>query len=446
MAHEIELAAEQVLGAGVIPRNEGMFDPISLPSGLDTRDYLRISQQGLADSRSRQNLVSSAMQDRLKQDEAFRQLEASRREQSALQELYKLETSDPDFGEKYDMYTELAAYSPRVAGALQAKQNKYNAENTALNSVATELARKRASDEEIDASLEVAKGLLKSRGPNSSMFLRWKTGLVRDAAKKEQEEKLEFQKSRTAEAAAINKYNTGLSTLQADVSSKLKTLGGLPDSWRMGDLIGIAFPEETEEETVITKDNIEDYYLGEKANAIADEVLKRGISVPGTFVKRAPNVEKSFLKSSELSDYTNEALALSGSSEDAFVTAGVFDNFVFPPGKDEGEKNPDYKKYWKKEAGSKEVELTEAGERYKLNKESILKDVHSKLNQIRSIPIDIRKHFQSSRLAQQKLREEMIRRASLVQTGLETSSPDEKQEKTNAFIKDAFDKKSANQK
>ena len=245
MASEIELAAEQVLGAGALPRNNRMFDPISLPSGLDSRDYLRISQQSMADDSARRNIVSSAMQDRLKQENVFRQLEASKQEQSALQELYRLDTFDPEFNEKADMYTELAAYSPRVANALQAKRNRFNQEAAALSGVSSALAVKRAKDEEIRDSLAVARELLRTRGANSSMFLRWKTGLARDAGLKELEEKQSFQTSRSGAAKALEDYGKGLATLQESVNSKLLNIPNLPESWSKRNIIDIGYPEQS---------------------------------------------------------------------------------------------------------------------------------------------------------------------------------------------------------
>jgi len=421
MASEIELAAEQVLGAGALPRNDRMFDPISLPSGLDSRDYLRISQQSMADDSARRNLVSSAMQDRLKQENVFRQLEASKQEQSALQELYRLDTFDPEFNEKADMYTELAAYSPRVANALQAKRNRFNQEAAALSGVSSALAVKRAKDEEIRDSLAVARELLRTRGVNSSMFLRWKTGLARDAGLKELEEKQSFQTSRSGAAKALEDYGKGLATLQESVNSKLLNIPNLPESWRRGDLVNIGFPEQApEEEVTLTKDNVDLYDVNTQ---LSDRIKGQDLTSTGVYRRRMSDPQANIINSYGFNqDQEDKAMKLieSGADLESFKTDDVFNSYVIPPGLNEGDSDEDRKKYWETGYGSSSPNLSDVGERYKKNREATLSNLYSQLKAIDEVPLQIQKFFNSSSISRKALQEYFADRARRAATAAET--------------------------
>ena len=420
MASEIELAAEQVLGAGALPRNNRMFDPISLPSGLDSRDYLRISQQSMADDSARRNIVSSAMQDRLKQENVFRQLEASKQEQSALQELYRLDTFDPEFNEKADMYTELAAYSPRVANALQAKRNRFNQEAAALSGVSSALAVKRAKDDEIRDSLAVARELLRTRGANSSMFLRWKTGLARDAGLKELEEKQSFQTSRSSAAKALEDYGKGLATLQESVNSKLLNIPNLPESWSERNIMDIGFPEQSpEEEVTLTGDNV-DLYDVDPQLAI-DLKGQVGATSTGNYRKRMPDPQANVISSYGFTPkQEDKALDLidRGADVDSFTTNEVFNSYVIPPGQDEP-KSEEFKKYWESNRGEP-ASLSDEGERYKKNREATLSNLHSQLKAIDEVPLQIQKFFNSSSISRKALQEYFADRARRATTAAET--------------------------
>ena len=421
MASEIELAAEQVLGAGALPRNNRMFDPISLPSGLDSRDYLRISQQSMADDSARRNIVSSAMQDRLRQENVFRQLEASKQEQSALQELYRLDTFDPEFNEKADMYTELAAYSPRVANALQAKRNRFNQEAAALSGVSSALAVKRADDQEIQDSLDVARELLRTRGANSSMFLRWKTGLARDAGLKELEEKQSFQTSRSGAAKALEDYGKGLATLQESVNSKLLNIPNLPESWSERDrnIIDIGFPEQPpEEEVTINTDNVDLYDVDPR---LSKKIKDQDLTSTGKYRKRMPDAQANVISSYGFSpEQENEALLLinQGADVEMFKNADAFNSYVIPPGQDEP-KSENFKKYWESNRGEP-ASLSDEGERYKKNREATLSNLHSQLKAIDEVPLQIQKFFNSSSISRKALQEYFADRARRATTAAET--------------------------
>ena len=424
MASEIELAAEQVLGAGALPRNNRMFDPISLPSGLDSRDYLRISQQSMADDSARRNIVSSAMQDRLKQENVFRQLEASKQEQSALQELYRLDTFDPEFNEKADMYTELAAYSPRVANALQAKRNRFNQEAAALSGVSSALAVKRAKDEEIRDSLAVARELLRTRGANSSMFLRWKTGLARDAGLKELEEKQSFQTSRSGAAKALEDYGKGLATLQESVNSKLLNIPNLPESWSERNIMDIGFPEQPpEEEVTINKDNVDLYDVDPQ---LSKKIKGQDLTSTGAYRKRMSDPQANVISSYGFSpDQEEKALELidRGADVDSFTTNEVFNSYVIPPGQDKP-KSEEFKKYWESNRGQP-ASLSDGGERYKKNREATLSNLHSQLKAIDEVPLQIQKFFNSSSISRKALQEYFAdrtrRAATAAETGIDVS-------------------------
>jgi hypothetical protein len=433
MASEIELAAEQVLGAGAIPRNN-LFDPISLPSGLDTRDYLRMSQQSLADTRSRQSMLSSAMQDRLKQENVFRQLDASRREQTALQELNDLDSSDPDFQENAEMFTELAAYSPAVSRALAAKQARYAQEGAALNSVADDLARLRSTDEDIGDTLATAKNLLKSRGSNSPAYLNFRARLSRDASKKEYEEKLAFNLSRDGDKTKIAEekaFDSGLAKLTSSVQSSLNSIQGLPPEWSSGDLIDIAYPGSVSEQVTIDRGNADNYVLDSKE---LNRVYGGG-TLEGLYEKKLPDPKEAIVSNYGVADKEGNAVPVeniidaSRMSEDAFVNDSMFENFLEVP-KDEKDSDTKYG-YYKSESGSKN-ELSQKGERYVKGREEMLRSLHKDLNLIEDIPIKIREFFDTTKTNKNALVRELQKRrskASETVSGLETGS-----EQIDAYI------------
>lgn len=432
MASEIELAAEQILGAGAIPRNN-LFDPISLPSGLDTRDYLRMSQQSLADTRSRQSMLSSAMQDRLKQENVFRQLDASRREQTALQELNALDSSDPDFQENAEMFTELAAYSPAVSRALAAKQARYTQEGAALNSVADDLARLRSTDEEIGDSLATAKNLLKSRGSNSPAYLNFRARLSRDASEKEYTEKLAFNLSREGDKTKKTEekaFDSGLAKLTSSVQSSLNSIQGLPPEWSSGDLIDIAYPGSVSEQVTIDRSNADNYVLDSKE---LTRVLGGG-TLEGLYEKKLPDPKEAIIANYNVADREGNAIpvenvmAKSRVSEDAFVNDSIFENFLEAP--KDGE-DPDTKYGYYKRSGSMD-ELSQKGERYVKGREETLRSLHKDLNLIEDIPITIREFFDTTKTNKNALVRELQKRrskASETVSGLETGS-----EQIDAYI------------
>ena len=379
-----------------MPRG-GMFDPISLPSGLDTRDYLRMSQQDLAATQSRQGAVSSAMQDRLEQEKLFRTLEAARLEQSALQELDKLDTLDPDFVESAEMFTELGTHAPAVGRALGAKYAKYNQNSTVLSKVSDDLAKLRAGDDKIDSTLQLTRGLLRAGGSAGQQLMSFRTRLSRDAGEKELEEKLSFNRSQmdTSETRRDAKaFTKGLSDLQTSVASRLKDISGLPEGWLTGNLIDMAYPEDKAEQTIITRDNMDDYILEGKEQ----KRVLGGASIEGTFQRARPDAKASVLASFGApegvdkvawEDVTTAALAHSSMDEDIFVAQPDFTEFIMP-----SKAKGDPVEYFN--AGGKG--LSPEGTRYKEGREAILKGIHQKLRAVDEVPLDIRKFFDSTRM------------------------------------------------
>ena len=289
-----------------------------------------------------------------------------------------------------------------------------------MSGVSSALAVKRAKDEEIRDSLAVARELLRTRGANSSMFLRWKTGLARDAGLKELEEKQSFQTSRSGEAKALEDYGKGLATLQESVNSKLLNIPNLPESWSKRNIMDIGFPEQSpEEEVTINKDNVDLYDVDPQ---LSKKIKGQDLTSTGVYRKRMSDPQANVISSYGFSpEQENEALLLinQGADVEMFKNADAFNSYVIPPGQDEP-KSENFKKYWEQSNRAQPASLSDEGERYKKNREATLSNLHSQLKAIDEVPLQIQKFFNSSSISRKALQEYFADRARRAATAAET--------------------------
>jgi hypothetical protein len=202
MVDNIRFAADEVLGANSLT-GSNLFDPIPFPSGLDSSTYATMARRVLDDTVDRQRKVSSSLKDRLDQEDTLRKLEVQKTQDSALDELNKLDPLDKNFSQDVAMFAEVAAYSPAIANALSAKQNLARNYNTILGGVVKDLGASNLTGEETALTYSMAESLLKQGGPSGRVLNIFRANLARKAINDTQERQLQFNKSKASTYDAL---------------------------------------------------------------------------------------------------------------------------------------------------------------------------------------------------------------------------------------------------
>ncbi len=173
MASQTELAADAVLGAGALPQGSSFFGPLSLPSGLDVRDYARMYQKADEFDVGLSTSISTIAQNRAnaQRQESLRQ--ASIMESDALAELNKLDVSSPGARDALSKFGLIGGLSQSVGTALNRKYKELDDNNRFMSSLMQDAATAGYSDEEMAVSLAAAQELLRSN-PTAAFALRGK--------------------------------------------------------------------------------------------------------------------------------------------------------------------------------------------------------------------------------------------------------------------------------
>ena len=141
MASQTELAADAILGAGSLPQESAFFGPLSLPSGLDSRDYLRMYKKANAFDEGLSKTISTVAENRAIAEQKNKERQASFMESDALAELSRINVSGPGAREALGNFSHIAGLSRSVGAALTRKYKDLDDQNKRLSDLTTYMAK-----------------------------------------------------------------------------------------------------------------------------------------------------------------------------------------------------------------------------------------------------------------------------------------------------------------
>ena len=326
MVDNIRFAADEVLGANSLT-GSNLFDPIPFPSGLDSSTYATMARRVLDDTVDRQRKVSSSLKDRLDQEDTLRKLEVQKTQDSALDELNKLDPLDKNFSQDVAMFAEVAAYSPAIANALSAKQNLARNYNTILGGVVKDLGASNLTGEETALTYSMAESLLKQGGPSGRLLNIFRANLARKAINDTQERQLQFNKSKASTYDA----------LEPKLINIVGEIDGVNSVEELADLVAPAsklvdLSETTPEEREVLKRN---YVISKEDLKILDGsdggTLDRQIEVTERKDMLEQNLFNSYFQNEDIKEEDKEKLyrdLLSFDDPQAFLGSGILSDYL----------------------------------------------------------------------------------------------------------------------
>ena len=326
MVDNIRFAADEVLGANSLT-GSNLFDPIPFPSGLDSSTYATMARRVLDDTVDRQRKVSSSLKDRLDQEDTLRKLEVQKTQDSALDELNKLDPLDKNFSQDVAMFAEVAAYSPAIANALSAKQNLARNYNTILGGVVKDLGASNLTGEETALTYSMAESLLKQGGPSGRVLNIFRANLARKAINDTQERQLQFNKSKASTYDA----------LEPKLINIVGEIDGVNTVEELADLVAPAsklvdLSETTPEERETLRRN---YVISKEDLKILDGsdggTLNRRIEVTERKDMLEQNLFNSYFQNEDIKEEDKEKLyrdLLSFDDPQAFLGSGILSDYL----------------------------------------------------------------------------------------------------------------------
>ena len=438
MADELELAADELLGPRALGR-DNMFSPVALPSGLDARDYRRFSQIALDDDIARDKRLSSSLKDRVGQEKNFRELEAFNAENDALQELNDLDSFDPDFEEKLQLFSPLATYSDAVSNMMALKRSKAGDNRKLLQTAASGMGSAGYNPRQIDEGIDRVQMLLRTQGAGSPLLAKRMANLQREVGEESFRKQSVLSTSTRREDAAVARRARELEGIVNDEQSlinkfqeEFSNTAGVPSLRSVADLVNFV-KDAPIERVELTADNIDDYIHGldkddynavknqdqkiskdvrkdPNKNLLRDVILGAGIA---KLIPEGIEIDGQFQEEEGWEKKREDVLNLATRSDEAsFLTNDIIFNATQPtrpePKADDtfDDVELEYGNHWQgKDESRSEIELSEAGKNYVNNRRNAFANLHKQIKNAKNIRSRILTMYHKNNAGRQRLKE-----------------------------------------